>query len=613
MKTKLVGIYEIAEATGVTASSVINWRKRYKDFPSPIIELKSGPIFNVWEIEAWLRCKPQYLEIFKQRLGGKQMNGAMRGKKIAIVGPSRTGKSRILSRFMRAKSLYDTYFTGGGGDFTEINICVTLLKELDETANIIRFVSEESSLNGIWEPFTPEGVKSFLHNAKVNDRYKEGHENSRQPREKWNPKTDRIEIVTHASEFAIEIMGDSEFLELMDCPGVSGHVEGLQNLADIDVFIFTLRSQNEDEFEVSLDKMVDTLASARILYVFGDRAAISKRERYPSIKAKATEHIQCFVNKLRKKLSKGSILEDSIELLNPDAKVVPMGAFEQIDEYYEYNLAEKIFDEDLSEQLKVMLNEDPCAAHEKIIQEAYSNATEEQQEDIIKFIMEMLGVHQTSYTGEEMPPNYKPQFLKDGHDRVKSNDGNRVDFAVKSNRNLLIKDELYKKYNMLQVDTTVPVDPKLQATIIQYCFLRLSTACREDCGISRGNHMWEDCPPLTMWGEEAVLAEEILTGGVLQYTTSFMKVMTQNGISSASWSYVFAPAFYVQSEDYYNKKLEIIVECGLDKLPSKNMYELIYNTYNLSLFKIGQYRVCEMLVNLTGASDTPMDWLKTIK
>jgi len=46
IETSLIGIYEIAEMADVSPSAVANWRKRFSDFPSPIVELKSGPVFG---------------------------------------------------------------------------------------------------------------------------------------------------------------------------------------------------------------------------------------------------------------------------------------------------------------------------------------------------------------------------------------------------------------------------------------------------------------------------------------------------------------------------------------------------------------------------------------
>jgi len=53
----LIGIYEIAELAGVSPPAVVNWRTRSNDFPNPIVELKSGPVFRRNDIKQWLRIR----------------------------------------------------------------------------------------------------------------------------------------------------------------------------------------------------------------------------------------------------------------------------------------------------------------------------------------------------------------------------------------------------------------------------------------------------------------------------------------------------------------------------------------------------------------------------
>ena len=50
----LVGCAEIAEMAGVQVSAVSNWRKRYKDFPNAVAELRMGPVFCLAAIEKWI-------------------------------------------------------------------------------------------------------------------------------------------------------------------------------------------------------------------------------------------------------------------------------------------------------------------------------------------------------------------------------------------------------------------------------------------------------------------------------------------------------------------------------------------------------------------------------
>lgn len=51
----LIGINEIAEMAGVSRQAVVNWRKRSENFPRPIAELASGPVFHRSQVRSWLR------------------------------------------------------------------------------------------------------------------------------------------------------------------------------------------------------------------------------------------------------------------------------------------------------------------------------------------------------------------------------------------------------------------------------------------------------------------------------------------------------------------------------------------------------------------------------
>lgn len=54
MTETLIGVFEIAELANVSPSAVANWRKRFADFPSPLAELKSGPVFSENQVKLWL-------------------------------------------------------------------------------------------------------------------------------------------------------------------------------------------------------------------------------------------------------------------------------------------------------------------------------------------------------------------------------------------------------------------------------------------------------------------------------------------------------------------------------------------------------------------------------
>ena len=52
---ELVGINEIAALAKVSKQAVANWRARALDFPKPIAELASGPVFRRSQVRSWLR------------------------------------------------------------------------------------------------------------------------------------------------------------------------------------------------------------------------------------------------------------------------------------------------------------------------------------------------------------------------------------------------------------------------------------------------------------------------------------------------------------------------------------------------------------------------------
>lgn len=76
MAASLIGVFEIAELADVGASAVANWRKRFPDFPQPLAELKSGPVFDENQIKLWLAKRkasdsPE-IELFYDQLATKR-------------------------------------------------------------------------------------------------------------------------------------------------------------------------------------------------------------------------------------------------------------------------------------------------------------------------------------------------------------------------------------------------------------------------------------------------------------------------------------------------------------------------------------------------------------
>lgn len=76
----LIGVFEIAEMANVSASAVANWRKRFSDFPAPLAELKSGPVFSEGDVKLWLARRQAddstEVELFYDQLASKRADPA---------------------------------------------------------------------------------------------------------------------------------------------------------------------------------------------------------------------------------------------------------------------------------------------------------------------------------------------------------------------------------------------------------------------------------------------------------------------------------------------------------------------------------------------------------
>src|SRR5258707_14792736 len=66
MDHDIVGINEIAAMGGVSSQAVTNWRARASDFPRPLSELASGPVFRRAQVRAWLKRNNRKLSELQQ-------------------------------------------------------------------------------------------------------------------------------------------------------------------------------------------------------------------------------------------------------------------------------------------------------------------------------------------------------------------------------------------------------------------------------------------------------------------------------------------------------------------------------------------------------------------
>lgn len=57
----LVGLSEVADMAGVSRTVVSNWRSRDRRFPSPVVELRSGPVFRTEQVSRYLKRRRKHM------------------------------------------------------------------------------------------------------------------------------------------------------------------------------------------------------------------------------------------------------------------------------------------------------------------------------------------------------------------------------------------------------------------------------------------------------------------------------------------------------------------------------------------------------------------------
>ena len=518
-------------------------------------------------------------------------------KKIGIVGRARVGKSLLCSRFCENSNLIRQHFASDGGDFTKINIQYVLNNHLSSEQQTIRFISPNSSLNGIRYPLTEEGLKDFEYQITHNNTFSKLSSENAGENKQLDPKLDVIEINSRPSQLATEIMGNRiQSLIITDTPGVSGNVEGLENINDADLYLFMMRSDNLSEYEKSVKKMEPIIGGARVLFIYNIRDEILDDIDYKETLNTTIKAMKDFESKLAI-LKTNSIIENSIELLNPIKSVIPMGNFHK----KRVNFAEQKFNQELQSRLHNMLEKPLYKQEENALKTELQNQILDKGY-IVEFTNKIIDDFHLINISDK--PTYKNHYLHhESHDRVMSRDNYSTLYDVNFNKGILLS-KLHEYFSKLSVNlnsySNVPA--QLQELIIKYTYSRLSLAIKKDCGHTLGHH-FESNPPVTMWAQEAILAEEIISNSALINSSIYTSIFKKNGITSASWSSVkFCTIEHEEHGGFCKEKLNIIMNSDLNRVASTNSQELILNSYNLALFLLGKLATLKTIYDFLGIS-----------
>ena len=151
-RSVLVGVAEIADAFGVSRQAASNWRERYADFPEPAASLKSGPVWELPDIEKWAEQRDMQMKAAKEEA---QTGGTSTQTKCVVVAvvnmKGGVGKSTLTANI----GYFCAYYA---------NLRV-LLADLDPQFNLSQYVLGNDKYEAHLEQKKPTVVDIFEQNG----------------------------------------------------------------------------------------------------------------------------------------------------------------------------------------------------------------------------------------------------------------------------------------------------------------------------------------------------------------------------------------------------------------------------------------------------------------
>lgn len=142
----LVGLSEIAEMAGVSKQAVTNWRSRYPDFPPPVAELRSGPVWGRRDFLAWAEEHQIPIHVPQPGRGREASEGGKMAVTVSLVNmKGGVGKSTLAANL----GWYCTYRKSKR----------VLLVDLDPQFNLSQYVLGQPR----YEELIRDGKKTVLH------------------------------------------------------------------------------------------------------------------------------------------------------------------------------------------------------------------------------------------------------------------------------------------------------------------------------------------------------------------------------------------------------------------------------------------------------------------
>lgn len=592
LKDNIMGTKEVADFLKVSTPALANFRKRYEDFPEPILNLTATPIFDRLDVELWA-------EKHNRDFHSGQVIGSLgKSLNIAVTGKPRVGKSLTISLFSEQTYVYRDACSKSGDDFTQCAVQNVIREDINEPFAVFHLKKSEKTktqddgMDGWEAPLKEERFSHFM--QEITDYLKEKKNNGEDLQDEAY-----VEIFMRPSKLARAIMAENnlETLIITDTPGVSENYK-LTPIEKANLIIIVLGDSGKIEAQKSYSELVQGLAplvaTSNVCFLYNIRTQCDDQEEFDDMQKEAQRAMEsfsdCFMD------LQGKIIDSSIDVLQPEKSVIGIPSLKT----KKNSDAEMMLSKTLQEKIIEILSGKDLSLERLRVAIRDAGVT---KKEIITVLKDFLAPWR-QIRDMEAGIGYFDSFVKEKHDRVKTHDGYRLLFeANRQCRNILW--ELYKNLGRY----TVQELPELwKQMLLKYTYASLTEGVKNDSGIARGEHQWEDTPPITMYVIESILAEPIRIAlheelnndsSEKHYLDKYIKVMRDNGVTSNSWGYV-----YIDLSDAWGLlKLDAIVLSGLSYVKTTNLSDLVKYRYTWGLLKMAELNIWKQIFELEEESE----------
>ena len=386
-------------------------------------------------------------------------------KTVAVVGRAKIGKSFVVSMFADKAILYRNIFSGGGDDKT---VCPVRNIFIDTTDEFIPFIEFSTDFHNVFkdiaeyedlcaESEAANGVRMLFDDNEKLPKVVERIENlvkkiyciekcyaKNNPCKTTKRSMNLINVYSKPSDFARKIMKQTGLkrIEIIDTPGVSGNIE-FAKISKADLYVFVVNDANQDEAE-TLGRIVKEvkqyIATSSACFLYRSNGYIATKDKFEKEQQKAVESMRRFERHFES--LGGSIISTDMDVLYPAKSCL---CFPPMDSE-ELSLPEELFCEKFKEKLIYAFNDDK----ERFLKEEFDNFSLNNKQMVLEYIKIVLQ-RIPSHKHCEANSNYLPNFINEGHDRVKSNDSKRVVSKVEE-AYLIEKELLYNYFHSYTVE-----------------------------------------------------------------------------------------------------------------------------------------------------------------